>query len=167
MLSEREQSIVNQNKEWGFGAYLQWAWFEYPSLQEEIAAGQYPSRERLNNGNKRMDRERKGFDVCYLLELPHEEINPLKVETDAWGLLSPRVRRHVDEFGGYIANYSPRTAEQQPLLTQVGVSWDLLQKWNVVSQSYKAKYEQNWDRVAEREDAVRKLIHQLQEQQQV
>lgn len=163
MLAEREQDIVNKSKEWGFGAYLQWAWFEYPSLQNEIGEGKLPAQERLSVVNKRMDCERKGFDVCYLLALPHEAVNPLQVETEAWRLLSPHVKGHINEFGIYISDYSPQTAEQEPLLAHVNKGWNLLQQWNVVSQSYKAKYEQSWNKVAERENALRELIQKLQQ----
>lgn len=164
MLAEREQDIVNRSKEWGFGAYLQWAWFEYPSLQGEIGGGHYPTQGRLRDANKRMDSQRKGFDVCYLLALPHEEINPLQIEQEAWRLLSPRVKGYVNEFGIYIDGYSPRSADQGVLLTQVNTGWNLLQQWHLISQSYKAKYEQNWDTVGEREGALRALIEQLQQQ---
>ena len=162
MLTEREQAIVNKSKEWGFDAYLQWAWCEYPSLQGEITESKYPTQTRLRSVNKRMDSERKGFDVCYLLALPEEEVNPLQIEQDAWRLLSPNVRGYVNEFGIYIDGYSPKTAQQELLLAHVNTGWNLLQQWNVISQSYKAKYEQVWDKVTEREDAVRKLIQGLQ-----
>ena len=161
MLTEREQEIVNKSKEWGFGAYLQWACLEYPSLQSEIGEGYYPSQERLRDVNKKMDRESKGFDVCYLFSLPYEEINPLQVEQEAWGLLSPHVSGYVNEFGIYIDGYSPNTAHKATLLTHVKTGWDLLQQWHLISQSYNAKYEQSWDKVEERENTLKELIQKL------
>jgi len=164
MLREREQEIVNKSKEWGFGAYLQWAWIEYPSLQSEIGDGHYPTQGRLRHANKRMDSQRKGFDVCYLLALPHEEVNPLQVEQEAWRLLSPHIKEYVNEFGIYIDGYSPKTADQAGLLTHVNTGWDLLYQWHLISQSYRAKYDQNWDVVRERENALKNLIEQLRQQ---
>jgi hypothetical protein len=83
------------------------------------------------------------------------------VEQEAWKLLSPHVKGYVNEFGIYISGYSPQTAEQKPLLTHVNTGWNLLQQWNMISQSYKAKYEQVWDKVEERETTLRGLIQEL------
>jgi hypothetical protein len=43
----------------------------------------------------------------------------------------------------------------------VDCGWNLLQHWNTISKSYKAKYEQGRDKVAEREEATRQLIQEL------
>jgi len=141
MLSDLELEIVKNHKEWEFGAYLQWAWMEYPNLRMEIAGNEYPEQERLRHLNKRMNGKRLDFDCCYFLSLPLAEANPLQVEQEAWKLLSPKVKQHVNEFGDYIEAYSPKAAKQEQLLAHVDVGWDLLQKWNVIGQSFGAKYD--------------------------
>jgi hypothetical protein len=161
MLSKLELEVVNKHKEWGFGAYLQWVWMEYPPLQREIQRGEYPEQDRLKHLVDRMGQQKTGFDFCYLHSLPHEEVNPLKVEQEAWKLLSPKVKQHLDKFGTYIEGYSPQNVEQGQLLTHVDCGWNLLQHWNTISKSYKAKYEQVGDKVAEREEATRQLIQEL------
>ena len=169
MLSESEQEIVRNHKEWGFGAYLQWAWIEYPDLQEEIGKGKYPEKERLRYANKRMNDRKLGFDFCYSHSLSRAETNPLKVETEAWELLSPVVGQYISEFWNYIEGYSPEAAEPWHLLAHVNYGWDLLQKWNTISNSYKAKYgtclgpaeKEEWDNVLEREQNARELILEL------
>ncbi len=163
MLTEREQEIINKSKEWGFAAYLQWAWLEYPSLQEEISKKRFPARKRLKYLNAWMNSERIEFDICYLVALPQKEINPLQIEQEAWRLLSPFAELHVNEFGIYIAGYSRKTAEQQPLLTHVNLGWGLLQQWNLISFSFRAKYKKYWDLVEEKEAAVRDLIQELRQ----
>lgn len=161
MLSELELEVVNKHKEWGFGAYLQWAWMEYPSLQREIQRGEYAEKDRLKYLVERMGDKKIRFDFCYLHSLPQEEVNPLQVEQEAWKLLSPKVKQHLDEFGNYIEGYSPQNVNQGQLLTHVDCGWNLLQQWNIISKSYKAKYGQAWDKVAEREKATRQLIQEL------
>jgi len=161
MLTEREQSVVKKSKRRGFGAYLQWAWLEYPELQDDIRRKVFPPRKRLRTANAAMDSQRISFDICYLSSLPAEEINPLQVEQEAWKLLSPQIKQYIGQFGIYIATYSPQTAEQEQLLGHVDTGWDFIQQWYVVSQSYKAKCEQNWKKVGKRETAVKGLIQAL------
>ena len=163
MLTEREQEIVDEMDASRFGAYLQWAWIEYPSLQEEINERKYPEQKRLKVVSTRMNSHRIEFDTCYLFALPEKEVNPLQIEQEAWRLLSPYIRQHVDEFGVYIISYSPQTAEQQQLLTYVNTGWNLLQQWKIISQSFKTKEQQSWAVVGEREAAVRDLIQELRQ----
>ena len=161
MLSKLEQEVVDNHKEWSFGAYLQWAWLEYLPLQEEIQRGEYPEQDRLKFLVKRMDDKKFGFDICYLHSLPYDGVNPLRVEQEAWKLLSPNVKQHLDKFGTYIKGYSTQNVDSEQLLAHVNCGWDLLQQWNTISNSHKAKYEKDWSKIPEREEATRKLIQEL------
>lgn len=161
MLSELELKVVREHKIWGFGAYLQTAWFLYPELPEKVSRGEYPKQEELKHANERMNQQRANFNFCYLVSLPHAEANPLLLEQDAWRLLSPKVKQHVDKFAIYIGGYSPEQANREQLLAHTSRAWDLLQSWNTISKSYKAKLEQNWEMLTSREEAVKVLIREL------
>jgi hypothetical protein len=52
------QLVVASHKEQYFGAYLQWAWFEYPLLQREIRRGKYPEQDRLKHLVDRMSQQK-------------------------------------------------------------------------------------------------------------
>lgn len=163
MLNELQQGVVNKCYEIKFGGFLFGALMEYSSLQKEIKKRQYPGQSRLISVNEGMNLGRKGFDVRYFLILPHEEVNPLQVEQEAWKLLSPHVKEYVRDFGIYVEGYSPLAqVDQQQLLTYIDKGLNLLQQWNIISRSYKAKYFRLWEEVGGREDVVRKLIQELQ-----
>lgn len=162
MLNELEQEIIKNHKRLQFGAYLQWTWFEYPELQEQISRREYPEQTKLIDTNKIMAQHKAMFDYCYFHSLPQAEVNPLQVEQDAWELLSPEIKQHLDEFENYIKGYSPQNVDKEQLLAYVNNSWVLMQKWNIISNSYKAKYEKRWDIIEEKEQAARKLIQELQ-----
>ncbi len=161
MLSELEQEVVDSHKEGYFGAYIQGSWFEYSELQEQIVSGEYPESSRLQEANKKMSGWKKGFDITYLHSLPRAEINPLQVEQEAWKLLSPNIKQYLNEFGTYLEGYSPQNADREQLLVHVNWGWNLLQQWNTISNSYKAKYDKNWSSIPEREEATRQLIQEL------
>jgi hypothetical protein len=173
MLSELEQKVVDEHKEGGFGAFLSVMWNIYPppehyGLRRDISQGKFPEQNRLTYANDYMTKWRQNFDICYLFSLPAAPVNPLQVEQEAWRLLSPRVKQHTDEFGEYILSYSPQTSEKEPLITHISNGWDILQKWNVISESYKAKYESykakygmSRSTIEETETAAKALIEEL------
>jgi hypothetical protein len=178
MLSQLELEVVKQHKEWGFKAYLQWAYFDYHILQREITVGRLPEVKRLDVANKKMENKRLGFDYCYFVKLPEQEVNPLHVEQKAWQLLSPMVKAHVGTFNQYIRDYSPQYAEGTQLLVRINSGFGLLQKWNIIADSFGIKYDiaiykgkpdfshvrdEDWFKdVPEKENAVRALICELQ-----
>jgi hypothetical protein len=49
----------------------------------------------------------------------------------------------------------------EQLLAHIDCGWNLLQQWNTISKSYKAKYHRVWDRVAETEEDTKQLIQEL------
>lgn len=55
-------------------------------------------------------------------------------------------------------SYDPRIARADELNPHLDLSWDLLQKWNVISDSYRSKYHSRWDLVRDNEEKVRSLI---------
>jgi len=161
MLSEQELKIVRNCKQWGFGAYLAWAWAVYPKLSRDINKEKYPDKKELVQINERMDQKRIAFDETYLHLLPRESVNPLQVEQEAWKLLSSLVKSQVDSFGKYIESYQPSTVISDQLLTQINNGWSLLQDWHIISRSYGAKLEEVWDEVKADEQKVRDLITRL------
>ena len=162
MLSKAEQEIVDSNKVLQFGAYLQAAYIDNCWLKKKILNGKYPERETLRY-LERMNYYRIDFNECYLHSLPLEKLNPLKAEQEAWKLLSPKVKKHVDEFGDFIEEYSPQNADKERLLALVNADWSLLKKWNVISNSYKAK-QQKWAdiEIEKKEQVVKRLAQKLQ-----
>lgn len=177
MLSDRELDVARRHKEPGFGAYLAWAWLEYPYLQADIKAGKPVKPGRLSYANKRMAGKKFDFDFCYLESLPQEEVNPLQVEQDAWRLLSPLVASYIESFDQYIQGYHPEIADTNQLLAYVTTGFELLKKWNIISKlfgekCYIASYkelpsfanipDENWFRgIPEKEKAVIDLIQEL------
>jgi hypothetical protein len=164
MLNRLEQKVVSDHKARQFGAYLQWALPEYPDLQEQIGNARFPEPSRLTVVRNKMGLYRIEFDYYYLISLPRAKVNPLQLEQKAWRLLSPRVKQHLGEFGNYIAKYSQQNPERERLLTHINCGWELLQKWNVISKSYKAKHGKVWTVVSEREEATKQLIQELSAQ---
>jgi hypothetical protein len=110
-----------------------------------------------------MDQYGMGFDTTYLRDFSQEETDVLQVEQEAWTLLSPQINEYIKGFGAYIETYSPKTADLISLFSQVNTGWNLLQQWNIISESYRAKYKKDWDLVEEKEAALKVLIEQLRQ----
>jgi hypothetical protein len=162
-LNEQELEVVRKCKEWGFGAYLQGAWFQYPGLVRKIEEGNYPSQNELIKLNQKMEQRRLSFDDIYLDLLPREELNPLEIEQQAWKLLSPFIRQHTDIFSKFLETYYSNGTQREQILTPINNWWNLLQDWNILSNSYKAKLEKMWDEVESREQQIRDLTKRLSE----
>ncbi len=164
MLNERETLIVRKCRGSSFSTYLTWAYLEYPFLLDEIGKGDYP-QQKMRYANRRMTIQKTEFDNLYLHLLPElsptPEQNPLRLEQEAWGLLSPVVQQHTDDFGRYLDAYSPANARKQELLGHVNQGWTLIQDWNIISWSYKTKEQGLWDELETREQAARGLIQRL------
>ncbi len=156
MLSELELEVVDSCKIWYCAGFLSWAYIEYSTSIEGLKKGEYPDLSRLLHMHSRMSLWVYDFDSAYsdLLLAP---VNPLELEQRAWNLLSHRLHTHVDEFGSYMD--SPQSCDK--LLEHLTTGWELLQKWNLISESYKAKHEQIWKRVPETEEALKDLIEEL------
>ncbi|MEK6910746.1 MAG: hypothetical protein AABW82_03155 [Nanoarchaeota archaeon] len=157
MLTELESEVVASCKDHGFAAYLQCAWFEYPRMKGKIARPEFPKKPELTKWTRDMGMHKTLFDIYYLHKLK-TGLNPLKVEQQCWELLSPRVENHLTVFNGYLDSYNAKNAKADELLPHLDLSWDLLQKWNVISNSYKAKYCMVWSGVKKEEKKVRSLI---------
>lgn len=116
----------------------------------------------LEEAHKNMYRHMTAFNYYYCIKLPDEPVNPVKVEQEAWKLLMPRIEQHLKRFKNYIENYyNPEEVDRDQLLAHILNGWELLQDWNLISKSYKAKLERNWDFVEERENTTRQLIDRL------
>ena len=161
MLTELEYEVVRSCEIDNFCAYLQWTQLEYPSLIRDVERKCYPQQTMLKHCIERMIDERNSFDYCYFSRLRDEKVNPLQTEQAAWRLLSPLVRAHTDGFGGYLAGYSPASAEKDPLLAHLNDGLGLVEDWNVISRSYGAKLEKMWDQLEAREQAAKDLIERL------
>jgi hypothetical protein len=169
MLSKSELEVVPRLKVHGFGIYLQSAWFEYHPLRRDVARGILPARARLGELTSKMGEMKNEFDQQYFIHLPKEIANPLKIEQEAWRLLSPRIRQHLQDFSAYVGGYSAENASCEQLLPHIDLGWSLLQKWDVISKSYSPKYEiaiypkTGWSEndIQQREEAVRVLIREL------
>jgi len=174
MLNQLECEVVKNHKVHGFAAYLQGAWFEFPKLESNISKRNYPIKKDITEILDRMEGRQISFDVEYA-GLSREAINPLKIEQEAWKLLSPKVSTYLEKFRQFLNSYSPekvndRSRGELLALTQEG--WNLLQKWNIISKSYSPKYEiaiygqTGWTErdIQEREETVNVLVQNLSSQ---
>lgn len=160
-LTEQEQQVVNKSKIYFFSAFLQGAYITTPLMLEKIDKKEYPSQEKLDQLNQKTDNYRFNFDFEYLVALPDKEINPLQLEQEAWKLLSPLVKEHVDVFGEFIKYYLPQEEYGDELVKHLDNWFDLIQKWNIIAESYGAKYGHDWKNVENSEESVKKLIQEL------
>lgn len=156
MLTEQEYEVVRNCKANYFTAYLQCAELERHNIKKNISRGRFPEKENLTKLTKDMGMYAVIFDGIYFYRLS-KGLNPLKVEQECWTLLSPRVENHLVGFNGYIESYDPKNAKQDELQPHLDLSRDLLKKWNVISNSYRAKYHKDWEIVKQEEDKVRSL----------
>lgn len=127
-----------------------------------------------------MASERTEFDHCYLSSLPKERVNPLKTEQEAWVLLSPIIEQYLSDFDISSIVVLAQALKQRQLLGWVAKGMDLLGKWNIISDSYRAKYylvifgpangqdnEAAKAKIKGCENTVKELIRELQQQSQV
>lgn len=163
MLSELELKVI-----WGikipyFGAYLQACWFDYPELKEKICKKEYPSKDELEKINEKMKMNKCSFDIYYQNFLSEEPINPLKIEQEAWNLLSSKIEEYLINFNSYTSTYSPdRIKDGGGELTNfIEKGYSLLKDWNTISNSYKMKQERVYDKIEEKEADVKRLINKL------
>lgn len=155
-LTAQEQDIVHRYKEQQFGAFLQWVWLFYPEFAEK---GERPSNENLGKILERLREVIWGFNFCYFHRLPRETVNPLLVEQEAWRKLSPLIKQHADKLGALLPRLvSGEGNLEGDLLAEIKHGWELFQKWNVISNSFRTKHDSNWNLVEEREEAVRNLV---------
>lgn len=161
-LTDAEINVVRECKDWGgFSAYLQTMWLMYPVLTRRIIKGNFPEKEELAKIIDKMRGHKRSFDYCYFGKLPDASINPLSVEQEAWRLLSPLIEGFTNDFENYLVGYLPQKVQARKLLAYVEKWWDLLNKWNIISRSYRCKLEKMWDELEEREEETKRLIQEL------
>ena len=160
-LTDLEQAIVNEHFIPFTAAYFQRAWLQYDIFFESIDRSEFPQKVDLDEVNNKMAEWMDAFNDCYLESLQYLKSNPLALETHAWMLLSPLIKKQVKDFGIYLLGYSPQTSDMVKLRAFVDSGWDLLQIWNAISDSYKAKYQKQWNKTSEKEATVKILIQEL------
>lgn len=92
-----------------------------------------------------MEFRKRQCDNAYLKYLPQAPVNPLKREQKQWEQLSPSIDDFLANFKGFIEQYSPASVNEtirKQLLSFIDEWWNLLQKWNDISDSYKPKVNQ-------------------------
>jgi hypothetical protein len=162
MLTEQEQYVVGKLHEHGFVAKLTSICSDFHDFQRQIEFQDFPFQEQLRITCETMAKARRALDVRYRLMLPYEIINPLKIEQEAWLLLSPRVTKYTQDFASFILEYIRPPANPQPLLTYINNGLIYTDQFNTISKSYAAKNQQIWNEVEKREQYVKKLIEKLQ-----
>jgi hypothetical protein len=143
MLTPLELRVVKEHKVWGFVAYLQGAFLDFPWLEKQVSEEKYPSKEKVSEVLHRMNFRRIEFNVVYS-DPKLDELNPLEIEQEAWKLLSPKVKGYVQRFRKFADSYSPVSVNaetKQQFLSLVNEGRDLVLKWNIISRSYAPKYE--------------------------
>jgi len=160
-LTREELQVVLKHHCDGFAACLQAYIADYPVTMDEIQRGRYPSREELAEMNNRIRAQQEGFDWHYFQSLPCYAVNPLRVEQEAWRVLSPHIKDYVDMVDRFLAGYSPGSIDQQTtgqLLSLINNGWLLIQDWNVISNSFKAKKDRRWCTVPDSETDVHEMM---------
>lgn len=158
MLSESALRFVQENKIWGTGAFLQSAFLNFGACSRNIQHGKPPPKETLEEVWQQMTRMRTAFDMQYVIGSPPEMADILGTEAEAWRLLSPRVQSFLERFQTFIASYSVDTSASS-VAEYLQEYWSLIQQWNTLSNSYKAK-EQDGD-VQSTEKTCQELIATL------
>lgn len=163
VVEDERKRIITESKLWGFANHLNDAWWIYEECEILLQHGSFPSKNTLTYLCENTDHDVKDFDTIYFSFLPIQPVNPLPVETEAWKLLSPQIRQFVTAFGTYLNTYAQESAVSEQLQAHLIIGKDLLEKWNIISDSWKAKYEGEWDtKVPREEESVKELIEQLQ-----
>ena len=158
-LSKEEFDLVCKCKDWGFGAFLQCCYFIPDIWRIKISKKSF-GKDILQSLADAITRRKENFDFIYFEVLAHSLINPLIAEQKAWRLLSPMVEFFLEDFKIFIDAYSSKE-DFDNLWRKVDTFQGLLQKWNIISNYYKAKYCKDWEKIEEREELVKKLIEEL------
>lgn len=82
------------------------------------------------------------FDCQYLDILSKSEINPLRMEQEAWQKLSPDLSRFLEGFDSFINNYNNESLDEVDIIRiqlYNEIWYALYQEWDKISASYKAK----------------------------
>ncbi|MDD3897091.1 MAG: hypothetical protein PHU04_04650 [Candidatus Peribacteraceae bacterium] len=160
MLTEAEQQIVDENKVWGFGAYMQCAFFDYEYWNKAHKENQLPGNDLLQKIFDGMERMKSAFDITYLVG--NTDLRILTSEKEAWSLLSDRIGNFLERLKDFLEQSNDEPQDQSVLSKQLySEFWELLQKWNVISNAYKKKYERCYDDIPHAEENLRALIDRL------
>jgi len=173
MINDLEHKIIARNKLPYFGEYLQNAYMIYPLILEDISEKGYASTKELNiikEINERTNNYRMEFNITYNIELSRSKINPLKIEQQAWQLLSPLIQNYLDMCESYIKNNSSKTEknkDRSDRITEIiKTGHDLIKKWDIISKSYKSKYLRNSnEEIIKTENNLKELITTLNSKQ--
>lgn len=156
--------VIQELRVWGFGNFMffwQGGAGEYSNLLKIIEEGSFPKKERITSLAERISDKMAEFDYKYLTSLPLQPVNPLRLEQNAWRLLTFQIKEYLEGFMTYSRTYSPDNANKETLVGYLNKADALLKQWDVIGHSFSAKYDKLWDKIDEKEDAVRKLIVEL------
>lgn len=161
MLSEFEQKIVDQNKIWGFASYMQVLYFDYDDWKKAARSNQLLTKEQLEEIYDGMNRMKSHFDIVYLTG-NDDEMKVLQLEKMAWALLSEHIASFISQIKNFLGTLDIPSDEKIYRSTQLmNEFWELLQEWNIISCSYKAKYERRFNDIPKTEQDVQNLIDRL------
>ncbi|MFA6305918.1 MAG: hypothetical protein WC651_04325 [Candidatus Gracilibacteria bacterium] len=165
MLDEAARKEIEETRAFQGGASLQCAYFDYEHYTEGLSFGMAPPSSALRSTHSRMRENCMHFDSKYCEQLGAKPLTVLAPEQETWTCLSPLVHDFLGRFKIFIDGYDSEQNEESKkttLKTLLNEYWDLIQKWNVISQSYKAKeFFKSDEQVAEREQAIRALIESI------
>ncbi|MBW2970545.1 hypothetical protein KY320_00120 [Candidatus Woesearchaeota archaeon] len=92
-------------------------------------------------------------------------VNPLKIEQQGWKLLSPAIGEYLDQIEVYLESYPPNEfseATKNDFLGYINRGRKLLDKWQIICNSYKAKYQREGEQnIIQAEANVQFLIQEL------
>lgn len=137
MYSKLELEVIASAKVWGFAAYLQGCLFRQAAFQR----GEY-KRKDLEFEFNEMTKMKRDFDYMYTDKLIRAEVNPLVEEQQMWKELSPKVESFLNRFGEYLPEYKEKSKDKAKVKKFVAEWGGILQDWNKLSNSYRAKYEE-------------------------
>jgi hypothetical protein len=165
MLDEAARKEIQETRALQVGAFLQSSYIDYGNYIEGLSLGKLPDLSDLHSTNSRMRGHYMSFNFKYCKNFGAKPLTVLAPEQEAWTCLSPLIYNFLERFKVFIDGYETKQDDESKktifriLLNEY---WRLILKWNVISQSYKAKemFESD-EQVAEREQAIRALTEHI------
>jgi hypothetical protein len=179
MLSELELKVVRDHKVHDFKSEMSYLWMSYEDHKTTLTEDNLPDDEDIKKFYDIIETYRFEFDETYR-NLQEAKVNPLKIEQEAWELLSERIKQYQIDHKEFIENAHSidNTPEnRQKLSDYLDGAFELLKKWEIISKSYAGKYDiaiyrgkpnfehmtdEKWmEDIPEREQRVEGLIEEL------
>lgn len=183
MLSDLELKIVEDCKIEGYMNFMSPLYIGYDALREKLTQGKLSDPKKLKYFYNVVDNLRLKMDYEYFNRLPKAPANPLKLEQEAWSILSKRIGEVQKKFRPHIERDIPEDNLEEylrNLAEYLDTMFSLLEKVTIIARSYGEKYDiaiyknsltfahipyETWfDGIPKKEKAVKDLIEELRKE---